>query len=199
MLNKKILFVIVLLVIILILIVFLIVNLGRGQLDDKEKISSVSSPTFFPTATTIPINTATVGSLQLINLEGKRSFSINEPITFQLLADSAGEEIVGFDVLLAYDSSAFEFIKATSLLPDFKVYAYPKKDYLVLTVVKSLQSSAKSVFQKTPVLTLNFTAKTAGRFTFVLREQVGKETTNLINDKTRKLLPQLNQLAIEIY
>ncbi len=123
---------------------------------------------------------------------------VNQSLNMQIIADSAGEEIVGFDILLVYDKNAFDFVKALSLLSDFKVYTYESENYLVLTVVKSPQSNSPSIFKEMPVLTLSFTPKTSGQFVFILKEKIGKETTGLMNNKTERIVPALSDLKIEI-
>ncbi len=147
-----------------------------------------------------PINSPTdlqKGAYLKLKSDSNR-LKVNQSLNMQIIADSADEEIVGFDILLTYDRSAFDFVKAVSLLSDFKVYSYKKENYLILTAIKSPQSNAPSVFKEMPVLTLSFTPKTSGQFDFILKEKIGKETTGLMNNKTERIFPVLSDLKIEI-
>ncbi|MFN4213060.1 MAG: hypothetical protein ACK4FL_03830 [Microgenomates group bacterium] len=165
----------------------------KGKKTQLERLTT-SSPIISPTTAV-----STKGFLKLTEASGLTSFSLNQPVTLQVLADSAGEEIVGFDVLVGYDSTAFDFIKASSLLADFKVYFYKREGYVILTMIKSLKSKTPSVFRETPVLTFNFLPKKRGRFSFEIKEKIGRETTGLVNNKTKKITPRLDQLTVEIY
>lgn len=116
-----------------------------------------------------------------------------------IVADSGGENIVGWDLLVAYDPTAFDFIRAESNIDDFEIYTFKRSDYLSITAVKSLESEASSVFKNTIVASLVFQPKKTGQFAITLKDSLGKEKSNLINDKTQKINPQLNSLTLSIY
>src|SRR3989344_2564866 len=55
----------------------------------------------------IPTAVPTVGSLSLI---GEESYPFTDNVIVNLSANSNGENIVGYDVILYYDPTAFEFV-----------------------------------------------------------------------------------------
>lgn len=187
-LNKKIF-----LAVIISFFLLLIFSRGLFFVNKEKKTKKVISPTVTST-----IISSKKGFLELKAKTDLTRFSVGQPIVLQVIADSAGEEIVGFDVVLTYEANAFNFTKVTSLLPDFKVYPFLREGYLVLTLVKSLESTMPSIFQKTPVVAIEFNPKKEGIFIFSLKEKLGKETTGFMNNKTERIVPVLTDLKIEI-
>lgn len=166
----------------------LIVTGGKGkELPPKAKV------------TVTPTVTWTRGSLNLQTAGNITRFPAGQPVNLTVVADSGGENIVGWDLLVAYDPAAFEFVRADSILADFKIYSYKRPNHVSLTSIKSLQSNTPAVFKKTAVASLVFQPKKKGRFTLTLKDSLGKEKTNFVNTVTKRISPQLNQITIEIY
>lgn len=149
--------------------------------------------------TVTPTVAWTRGYLSLQTAGNVTRFPAGQPVNLTVVADSGGENIVGWDLLVAYDPAAFEFIRADSILTDFKIYSFQGRDYVSLTSIKSLQSNTPAVFKKTVVASLVFQPKKKGRFTLTLKDSLGKEKTNFVNTVTKRISPQLNQITIEIY
>ncbi len=193
--NKKLILILVFSLLFIIFIIFLIVS-GWLFFSVKKQTTEIKRPAQ-STILTPTVSIQKKAAFELKTLDNI-THSVGQPLTLQIIADSGGEEIVGFDVLLTYDSLAFDFIEASSLLPDFKVYSYKKENYISLTAIKSLQSKAPSVFKNEPVIKVDFIPKKAGLFKFVMEERIGKETAGLVNTKTERITPLLKRLMIEI-
>ncbi|MFH0979871.1 MAG: cohesin domain-containing protein [Candidatus Roizmanbacteria bacterium] len=170
--------------------IFLIINKQQPPPGNETE-----TPTVVPLAETEP----TEGTLNLVfDQEEETSFPKGEEITINLEADSMEKNIVGYDVVLSYDPLAFEFVKATSVLADFKIYSYKKDSYLTLLGTKILQSQTPSVFDKTKIVSLVFRPLKAGQFDFALKPVFNKDKTDFITDETKILSPALNELKVEI-
>lgn len=177
-----------------ILLIFFLIFLATSLLLKKS-----SKPKTRPNFSVVPTASSTYGYLKLQTVGKITRFPVGQPINLSVMADSGGENIVGWDLLIVYDTAAFDFVKASSNLPDFKTYSYKWPNHISITGIKLLQNQNPSVFKSTNVATLVFQPKKTGRFTLMLKDSLGKERSQLVNTATKKIFPQLNQLTIEIY
>jgi len=169
--------------------IFLILN-NKKPLSEKETIT---------TTMIIPTVKPTQGSLNLKIENGEISLSRDKEIKIDLVADSNEKNIVGYDLVLSYDPLAFDFVKATSNLADFKIYSYKRDNYLSFLATKTLQSQTSSVFIQTKIASLVFKPIKTGKFSFSLKPLIGKDKTDLVTDKTEVINPKLNELEIEVF
>ncbi|KKS44945.1 MAG: hypothetical protein UV09_C0052G0003 [Candidatus Gottesmanbacteria bacterium GW2011_GWA2_42_18] len=169
--------------------IFLVVNNKKTTINEQAASTSI-----------IPTTEPTQGSLNL-KLFGNEKISLltGQELSIDLIADSNEKNIVGYDLVLSYDPSSFDFVKATSDLVDFKIYSYKKDSYLSLLATKILQSQTTSVFAQTKIASLVFKPLKAGKFIFSLKSLIGKDRTDLVTDKTEVLNPKLNELEIEVF
>ena len=147
----------------------------------------------------IPTAVPTVGSLSLI---GEESYPFTDNVIVNLSANSNGENIVGYDVILYYDPTAFEFVAAESTLPDFTIYPKDYGNYLFLTSVKSVGNQSTTILgtgtSETTIANRTFKPKKIGSYNFSLRQSAEQEKTNLVTDQTEVLSPALTDLAVEV-
>jgi hypothetical protein len=139
------------------------------------------------------------GSFQLETKDNIIRFPIGQEATFFVKADSDGQSIAGYDVVLEYDKNAFDLVKANSLIPDFKIFNFRSGSHTSITGTKSIESSKSFVFKNTPLVEMAFRPKKAGRFNFILKQVINKERTKMIDDKTNVTYPNVNNIALEIY
>lgn len=188
------------------LIVFFAVFVGTGifLMVSNKKISpkqeAVSTSTIKQEKMIIPTAAPTRGfiNLQLANNLNINNFVKGDLINLELLGDSDGENITGFDVLINYDPLTFDFIKAESKLSAFKVYSFIKNNRLTLTVVKTSQDKTPTVFKGSSIVDLAFKSKKSGNFTFAILPLFGKESTKFVNDKTEVIYPATNEIKVTI-
>jgi len=145
----------------------------------------------------IPTVIPTSGSLTLVTNLPDNQMNVGDMVELKLVADSNGKNIVGYDVVMYYDSLAFDFDKALSMLPDYNIFTYKKGHFFTVTGLKNLKS-APSPMTKTTVATFTFTATKAGKFEFSLRASNDKDKTDLITDNTEVLVPSLNQVTVDV-
>jgi len=170
-----------------------------GQSKSSTKVASGNLATLKQENIVIPTAVPTVGSL---SLTGEESYSFADNVVVNLSVNSNGENIVGYDVILYYDPTAFEFVTAESTLGDFTIYPKDYGNYLFLTSVKSVGSQTATILgtgtSETAIANLTFRAKKIGNYNFSLRQSAGNEKTNLVTDQTEVLNPALTDLTIEV-
>lgn len=161
----------------------------------KEKISTarVDFPEEIPTVAT----TNSVSMALETNLPGNQ-MKVGDTIELNLFADSNGKNIVGYDVVMYYDSLAFDFLKGITMLPDYNIFTYKKGHYFTITGLKKLQSAPSSMTKVNKLATLTFEATKAGKFEFSLKSSNEKDKTDLVTDKTEILVPELNKVMIDV-
>lgn len=177
--------------------IFLLVN-NKSQTSSEKEIETTPTSVEEQEASAVSFEEEKQGSLDLTIDTETTSFPINKEITVGLKAGSMEKNIVGYDVVIVYDSSAFEFVKATSLLADFNIYTYKNDGYLSLLGTKIPQSKTPSVFNETKIVNLVFKPLKAGQFDLSLKTSFDKDKTDLITNETEVLVPALNELNIEV-
>lgn len=166
--------------------IFLVINSKKINNNGQAVSTSIAVPTPIPTR-------------GLINLKnGSAVNKINNPLKLSLMADSDGENVTAFDVVISYDPASFDFVKADSNNLDFKVYQYKKDNRLTLTVVKTSLSNDPSIFQGEEIINLAFKAKTKGVHTFKVLTSFEKETTKFVNEKTEVINPGVNEITVNV-
>lgn len=181
------------------LVIFFAVFIGTSVflvMNSKKTLSGNTMPTSVIVPTAKPVQ----GSMDIKLPENQgSSMTLDKELKIDLMADSNAKNIVGYDLVLTYDTSSFDFVSATSDLTDFKIYSYQKDGYISLLATKTLQSQMSSVFTQTKIASLVFKPLKAGNYVFSLKPIMGKDKTDLVTDKTEVLDPKLNELKIEVF
>jgi len=144
-----------------------------------------------PSVTPRPI----LGSMTISSTSSR--FSKGSPVTLQIQASSQGRQVVGYDAVVTYDKTAFDFVKAMSLMNDFKVYSYDRPTYVSLSAIKSLQDNKVITWSNQSLVELTFQPKKTGTFIFSLNP-VGKEASKLVDEKAQVIYPSTGKLELEI-
>jgi len=185
-------------------VLFGIVLVSKKTKQDKDKSSAVTSmdkptrPTQPPTPTPTLIPYAKKGQMKLFTENNVLRFPVGQEVKIGVLASSEKSDIVGFDMVLSYDQSIFEFGKAVSSLPSFKAYSYPRTDYVSITMIKLLQETNATVFENTDIAQLTFKALKKGSTTIELTAK-GNDSTKFADINAEVTYPEMNKLVIEIY
>ena len=185
------------------LVVFFAMFVGTGLFLAFNSKNSASKKEESATSSTIkqeqiPTEVPTQGSFSLVLANRTTSANVGQEVQVDLIADSNENNISGYDLALAYDPLAFDFVKATSNLVDFKIYTYKKNNYLSLLGTKSLSSQVPSVFTQTKIISLFFKPVESGSYVFSLKPSIEVDKTDLVTDKTEILNPALNELTIDV-
>ena len=171
--------------------VFLIVN-NKKTLPKQKAVSTL---TIKKRKIAVPTSMPTRGFINLKNNSAVNK--INSPINLSLIADSDGENVTAFDTIVSYNLASFDFVKADSINQNFKIYSYKGNNSLTLTIVKTGQNST-TIFKGEAVARLVFQSKAKGNFTFAVLSSSGKETTKFVNDKTKIINPEVNQVKVTV-
>lgn len=122
-----------------------------------------------------------------------------DTVTVLVLADSKGERITGYDVVLRYDQKILDFVEARSLLSDFQAISTTKDGTVTITGVKKLTTDQPSVFDQTVLLETDFIAKELGS-TMISFDFSPAQTneSNLINEQSEDVLADTQGMVIKI-
>lgn len=184
-------------------------KISSVRIDDTQNTNDVVDFPEEPTAvipTTAPATTTgstitTVPSSISMALETDLSndqMKVGDMVELSLFADSMGKNIVGYDVVIYYDSLAFDFKKGLSSLSDYNIFTYKKGHYFTITGLKTLQSAPSPMTKANKLATLTFEATKLGSFEFELKTSNNADKTDLITDKTEVLVPELNKVIVNV-
>lgn len=175
-------------------------NTNNG-IDFPEESTAViptsASPITTNTITTVTTTPSSTNMTLETNLSGGQ-MKIGDMVELSLFADSNGKNIVGYDVVMYYDSLAFDFKRGLSSLADYNIFTYKKGHYFTITGLKTLQSSPSPMTKNNKLATLTFEATKPGTFEFALKSSNNADKTDLITDKTEVLVPELNKVVISV-
>lgn len=174
-------------------------NTNNDGVEFPEEPTAVI-PTTAPTTTTgSTATTTTAGTTMTLetDLTGGQ-MKVGDMVELSLFADSNGKNIVGYDVVIYYDSLAFDFKRGLSSLSDYNIFTYKKGHYFTITGLKTLQSAPSPMTKANKLATLTFEATKTGQFEFSLLSSNDKDKTDLITDKTEVLIPALNKVIVEV-
>lgn len=130
----------------------------------------------------------------------KAAYSLSEKVLIKVVANSAGEVVRAFDVLIEYDP---EFLSLTNkkspALSDFTYYGSNSAKLLQVSAVQKPESKTQQVFADTSLFELEFTPKKAGKTSFKIVFVPNSTTeSNLINEKSNDILTTASGTEIEI-
>jgi hypothetical protein len=168
----------------------------------RNKQSTLTPPWAVTTenklTTPTPIVHSVFGSLTISSKTGSNIFSLGQPITLVVSGDSQGKDVVGYDVLFQYPSSDFSFVSKTSATTDFQAYSFVKDNQVSITGAKGINVKTATVFNKMNLVEITFQPKTAGKFTFTIKRNLGKETSKFVDSNTKVYYPSGNSVVIEV-
>lgn len=161
---------------------------------NKELVVNQEAPSISPPQNIISANKTgflTIGSV-------KNQYSPGQLIEMEIVANSAGSDITGYDLIVAYNPQVITFKEAQSLVDDFKIYPFDEKNYLSLTAIKDLKSQREMVFNKIGLVKLIFSAKTRGETEVIILPKLDKKETFFVDKNTQKIYPVLSSYKITI-
>lgn len=137
------------------------------------------------------------GTMRLQSLDGSVG-QIGKPVTVAVIADSAGDDIVGFDVLVDYNEGQFEFRSATVNASGFKIATSTQKGVLAVSGYKTLGEKNTAVFNNTQIATITLVPKQTGSFRIAPVSSVGKATSKMVTAAKQIILPELDSVNVVI-
>ena len=140
----------------------------------------------------------TTGSFSLQSMPGETKGEIDKPFDLDIVANSEQNSIVGYDVIVKFEEGSLEILSAESLLTDFDIYPIKKSDHYIVTGIKKLGSKESTVFTNTAILRLKVLPKATGALTLSVVDKLGLEKSQMVDEKTKILNPQVGEITFEI-
>jgi hypothetical protein len=118
----------------------------------------------------------------------KSIYSKGEKLTIDMIANTQGKPLSGFDVVLHFDPSIVSFESVSTHLPSFDVYTNKNTDTVSVTGSLKLNAQALPV-KEDSLFSVSFTPLHNGNPKFSLEYIPGKRSdSNLIDDKSQDIL-----------
>ena len=168
--------------------IFLLFQTRIKKVTQKEVIKQT-----FPTPVTLLL-----GSLSLQKSDQREVIIQNKTFGVDIIASSEDKLIVGYDVITLFNQDEFEILTATSLLDDFDTYPVKKRDHYIVTGVKKLEATERSIFEQTPILRLTLKPIKKGNLTLKIASNLDKERSQIVDEETTVLFPEVSELTIEV-
>ncbi|MFW5703667.1 MAG: hypothetical protein ACOCXQ_02430 [Patescibacteria group bacterium] len=146
----------------------------------------------------IPTLDPSMAAVTFASSNGNNQATVGEETSIQIKADSLGADVNGYDMLIPYDTAAFEIVEAVSLQDAFQIYQFDRGDYYAITGIKLLNVTDPTVFEDTEIIELRIIPKRAGNLYLEVMEERGKETSKMVDNEVRIIKPQFQPIKLEI-
>lgn len=133
-----------------------------------------------------------------VSVDSQQRFSVGQPVSIVVTADSGEQSVVGFDAVVLFDTTGLTYRSVTSNLTGFTTVGSVRKGYLELTSAIDPVATAAPVLRKTSVAAITFMPKKAGTYRFTLLDQIDQSSTKFVDNKTVLYRPKLNEVVITV-
>lgn len=179
-------------ILIFLLVLFSVIYLVKQKNSLEQRKNAASTKTALDS-----VKKATMTLSLLYNNEQR--FQKDKEIDVYVVVDSVGKEVVGFDTLIQYDKTAFDFVDAVSLIPDYKIKNLMRDTHIAITGILVPQSDIKTVLNDVTLLKVSFMPKKTGFYDLSIVPKAGQETTDIVDSKSNVEYPRVNTITVEIY
>lgn len=174
-------------VIVLITLLFLLKNKKNNQVNQIEVTKkNITTETILPKEDSLSFSLP------------KSPLIVNQPTEIKINGNFPDKDIVGFDFLLGYDDKNFDFIKAESLLADFRLFSFKKEGMIRITAVKSPNAVAPTVFNNTAIVSISFLPKEIGSYQLEIIDKKDIFETFFTDSNQQKIYPGLTKISIVV-
>ena len=177
--------------VLLLMTVFLIIT---NQLKKNQALNQTNKTEVSPTTI---ISKTNVGGFELILKESDNP-KLGQTFSIVILANSNNKNITGFDALVGYDKTAFEFINAVGVKEDFKVLAFDNNDWVTLNGSRKIQYNQPVSFSNTELIEISFKPLKAGQFNFNIIENQSNEKTQMVDTDSKIIYPKASNLVVSV-
>lgn len=139
------------------------------------------------------------GAFTISAVGEEKKHPLTDYLILEVAVDSQNINVVGYDVVVKYNTDAFELIQAESFIADFQIYKIKSSDKLTVTGAKKLSAITTNIWSGEKIIKLTFKPKSAGKFKFSLLSQSGREKTQLVDSQSKIYYPKTGQVEVEIY
>ncbi len=110
--------------------------------------------------------------------------SVNSPMKLTVVGESNKHGVLGYDIVISRDLSAYDVVGATSLLPEFTVLKFVKDDKVTVTGILKPSVTKEVVFFNTPVIELTLLPKKSGPLSLTILVSEGSSNTKIMSSGT---------------
>ena len=173
---------------IILLLIFFVIKSGKKE-NKNNKINSLKISTIKQSR----------GRFKLIPLSGLATVSIGNSTTLNLVADSFGNSVTGYDLILNYDVKKISLKELKNLSENFNIYDQRKPGKLVITGILKPAIQTKNYLQNTALVGLTFETIGTGQTEVKINWENGsKKDSNLISDNNLDMLDSVQGTVINI-
>lgn len=175
-------------------------------INPQSNLNEVKNPSSYqvPTIPIIsPLLLPKVVKIYLVLQDQADKLSVNQNFKVQVVADSKGKNVVGFDIFIPVEKNEgggqIDFISAQSMLSNFDIYPTKKDNLVIITGVKKITEQSQTPFNNEPIVSLVFKSVKPGKFVLSLPlfndNPAMKASSKLITDKNEDILQKTDPLV----
>lgn len=180
-------------------VLFVVIILALVFKNRKSSMVSEKNTSEITQTPVVPTIVAKEGFISLKTSDAAARYAKDATISVEIMADSNGLAVTGYDLLVNFDSDKMALVAVASLSSDFKIYKLSRSGGVTLTGTKLLTIKTPTVFANTKIAIATFRTKAKGVATVGVVTAAGKEVTQFVDANSKKHRPQTNQISLEIY
>lgn len=137
--------------------------------------------------------------LSLVITNAPKTYKVNDTITFTVVGDSGGQQVRGYDAVFKYDPRKVSFVSEKNLYSPFAYRKRIRGDWVIVTGIQPQTSAKKTIFSKTPLMSVSFKAIAPGTAYFPLSYVPDSfNDSNLIDTNSNDMLSKGEGITIQI-
>jgi hypothetical protein len=116
--------------------------------------------------------------------EKSASYPNNTNMAIKVVGESNKHNVLGYDIVIDRDMTAYEVVSVTSLLPEFTVLKFVKDDKLTITGILKPSITKEIMFEQTPVAEITLRPKKVGSLLLTVLVSDGSSTSKIMSSDT---------------
>ena len=156
-----------------------------------QRAGMLQSPGAANTSNIIPTSQPTIAKkiptgvkLTLEANEKSTSYPKDTNIAIRVVGESNKHSVLGYDIVIDRDLTAYDVVSVTSLLPEFTVLKFVKDDKLTITGILRPSITQEVMFAKTPVAQITLRPKKTGALSLTVLVSEGSSTSKIMSSGT---------------
>lgn len=109
------------------------------------------------------------------------SYPKDTNLAIKVVGESNKHSVLGYDIVIDRDITAYDVVSVTSLLPEFTVLKFVKDDKLTITGILKPSITKDVMFAKTPVAEITLRPKKVGSLLLTVLVSEGSSTSKIMS------------------
>jgi len=151
-------------------------QMGMLQKPQAATTTSIVEPS--PALIPIKINSTSGPKFSLKTQSS--NLTVGSNITIHIIADSKGQKVLGYDVLVGIKKTEYDLVSVKSLLTEFSTMKFVKDDHLTVTSIQKPSVSQSIEFQNIPIAEIVLKPKQKGVLNLAILLTKGAEITKIM-------------------